>query len=339
MSDNLIPTEDQLHHFINDLEESLKYEFGKKIDCEDIILCGMGGSAISGDVVSDCYLTRSMKPITVIKSPVLPKWANERTLVVLSSYSGNTIEVLEAYRQAIDRGCIRVLITAGGLLSELAEENEEDLIKLPQRMHPRHSIGFMIGYTLALMKAAGCGDVSEYILNAIPSLKRYRTKLENKETGPAMKLARYYIDRVPVICSYSNIQSIILRWKTQFNENSKYVAFCTSIPEFKYSDLKGWIQTHNRRYALTLIVDDSKTLYDDSNVASLIMFLRQNNVDYNLVSLGGDGWADNMFRALMLGDYLSIYMAELQGIDASTVPPITRLKEKLSDFSKERNGQ
>ena len=221
----LIPTSKQLHDFIDDLEKCLKYEYTEKIDCDNIVLCGMGGSAISGNVVADYCLRTSSKQIVAIMNTTLPNWINERTLVIISSYSGNTLETLESYRQILDIGCKRVVITAGGILEKLARKNGDSLIMLPNNLHPRHSIGYMIGYIFGVIRATGCIGKQDDILGCIGSLRRYRNDLEDKENGLAMRLAREYIENIPIICSYSNIQSIFFRWKTQFNENSKYVAF------------------------------------------------------------------------------------------------------------------
>ena len=124
MSD-LIPTSKQLHDFVDDLERCLNINFDKKIDCDNIVLCGMGGSAISGNVVADCCLRASNKQIVAIMNTTLPNWISKRTLVVISSYSGNTLETLESYRQVLEIGCKRVVITAGGLLEKLARKNGE----------------------------------------------------------------------------------------------------------------------------------------------------------------------------------------------------------------------
>ena len=318
----------QLHDFIDDLEKCLKYEYNEKVDCDNIVLCGMGGSAISGNIVADYCLERSSIPIIVSMNACLPNWVNERSLVVLSSYSGNTLETLEAYKQALSAGCKRVIITSGGIMKEVAKKNGDPLILLPDNLHPRHSIGYMIGYIFGVVRS--CTDIGcqDDILDAIDSLRGYRDTLEDRN-GLAMKLAKGFVSRIPIICSYSNIQSIIFRWKTQFNENSKYVAFSATMTEFVYSDLRGWIGGHRSNYSLVVIVDNEENAKDDHYTSKLVRYLDDHGVTYRLLPLNGRTPAENMFRALMLGDYISMYMAEIQNIDPSGVPPITLLKTKL----------
>lgn len=324
----LIPTSKQLHDFIDDLERCLKYDYPENIDCDNIVLCGMGGSAISGNIVADYCTGISKIPIVVSMNTSLPNWVNGRSLVIISSYSGNTLETLEAYKQSLSLGCKRVVITAGGILERLAKKYDDPMIMLPDNLHPRHSIGYMIGYIFGVIRAAIDIDRPLDILESVESLREYRKGLEDRE-GQAMQLARYFIGHIPVICSYSNIQSIVFRWKTQFNENSKYVAFCTTMSEFVYSDLKGWVNGQRSNYSLLIIVDDDKHIDDNIYASKLIRYLKDHRVGYRLLSLGGKTPMENMFRALMLGDYLSMYMAEIQNIDPSGVPPITLLKTKL----------
>lgn len=335
MSD-LIPTSKQLHDFVDDLERCLNFNFDEKIDCDNIVLCGMGGSAISGNVVADCCLRASNKQIVAIMNTTLPNWISKRTLVVISSYSGNTLETLESYRQVLEIGCKRVVITAGGLLEKLARKNGDSLIMLPNNLHPRHSIGYMIGYIFGVIRATGCIGKPDILLDCIDSLRRYRDELEDRKNGPAMRLARQYLKKIPIICSYDGAQSIYFRWKTQFNENSKYVAFCTTALELYYSDVRWWSEGCKPNYALTVIVDKEGTKYRNVSMEKVLKYLDDNKIEYTKVVLNGDSGADNMFRALMLGDYISMYMAEIQNIDPSEVPPITLLKTKLKPLIEER---
>ena len=335
MSD-LISTSKQLHDFVDDLERCLNFNFDEKIDCDNIVLCGMGGSAISGNVVADCCLRASNKQIVAIMNTTLPNWISKRTLVVISSYSGNTLETLESYRQVLEIGCKRVVITAGGLLEKLARKNGDSLIMLPNNLHPRHSIGYMIGYIFGVIRATGCIGKPDILLDCIDSLRRYRDELEDRKNGPAMRLARQYLKKIPIICSYDGAQSIYFRWKTQFNENSKYVAFCTTALELYYSDVRWWSEGCKPNYALTVIVDKEGTKYKNVSMEKVLKYLDDNKIEYTKVVLNGDSGADNMFRALMLGDYISMYMAEIQNIDPSEVPPITLLKTKLKPLIEER---
>lgn len=326
-------TRDQLFHFTDDLEASLDYDPGVTFDCDNIILCGVGGSAVSGDFAADCCFSESVKPIRLSKYPDLPKWVGPRTLAVVSSYSGNTAETMEMYRQAKERGCIIVAVTSGGLLKNVAEGAGDKLVLLPEGMHPRHAIGFMIGYTLAVIRAAGGPDLSDRIKEFIPALRLFRDQHALPPGCLARQLAADLAGKVPVVCSDSSMRSVAFRWKTQINENSKFVAFCDSVPSFSRGSLATWCETICDNYMLILLVgtDDSmcnSTAYLEAASSTL----SESEAPVKVIRLGGESTLENMFRAIILGDYMSIYMAERRGIDAAEVRPVMQMKAKLSNL-------
>lgn len=326
-----IPTAVQLYHFVDDLDNSLGFKPEIDLDCDNIILCGFGGSAVSGDFASDCCFVESRKYIHLVKYPDLPNWVGQRSLVVVSSYSGNTAEALEIYRQAKERGCRTIAMTSGGKLGEAARSNGDYTVPLPEGMHPRHAIGYMIGYTLAVIRAAGGPDLEERIRSIIPALRRYRDEVAFGEECLAKDLAHNYIGKVPVICSDRSMQSVAFRWKTQINENSKFVAFCDSAPVFNVCSLIEWANTHRDNCILTFLVGkDDKICNGTSMMESAIRTLEGSDAIYRVIRLGGESALENMFRAIILGDYMSVYMAEERGIDPAEVRPVMQMKEKLA---------
>lgn len=326
-----IPTDVQLFRFVDDLESSLGFDPGTVFECDNIILCGVGGSAVSSDFATDCCFMDSAKPIRLVKYPDLPSWVSERTLAVISSYSGNTAETLEMYRQAKMKGCTVVAITSGGALREEATKEGDGLVMLPEGMHPRHAIGYMIGYTLAVIHAAGGPDLSERIRSFIPSLRRYRDEVVLGEEGLASEMAEEFIGSVPVICSDSSMRSVAFRWKTQINENSKYVAFCDSEPTLSTNDLRAWSGSCHDECVLTFLVGcDDRMCVGTETMESAIGELRESGVRLRVVRLGGLSTLENMFRAIILGDYISVDMAGLRGIDPAEVRPVMQMKEKLA---------
>ncbi len=319
-------TLEQLYGFVDDLESSLDFDPGRIFDCDNILLCGVGGSAVSGDFAADCCYSDSRIPIILMKYPDLPNWVGKRTLAVVSSYSGNTAETLEMYRQAASRGCTIVAITSGGVLRALAMEDGHMICLLPSDMHPRHAIGYMIGYTLAVIRAAGGPDVSSHIRSFIPALRRYRDEVAIPDGCMARQLAREYEGKVPVICSEACMQSVAFRWKTQINENSKFVAFCESIPVF-CNQLTSWTIGGHDNYLLTMLVE---TKGCSAGMHEALSMLEGSGIRYRIVPLDGESMLENMFRAIILGDYMSIYMAEGRGIDPAEVPPVMQMKHKLA---------
>jgi len=329
----MMPTAKQLFHFTDDLEASLRYNLNCTFDCESILLCGMGGSAISSDVVAECCFIDSKKPIHVLKYPCLPAWVGPSTLTVISSYSGKTSETLEMYHQALAKNCQVIIITSGGALRQEAIQHSNRLIILPEGMHPRHAIGYMIGYTAAIVRAAGGPDMTEQIESFIPALRDYRDAISKKKSGgQAWDLAQAYRDNIPIICSDNSMRAVVLRWKTQLNENSKKVAFCAVIPELNHCGLKAYLSREHPKYLPTIIenTNDRMCRYAQT-IVDTERAMTKNNIRFERVTLGGQSSIENMMRAIILGDYTSMFLAEIRGIDPSDVPAVTQLKVKLGE--------
>lgn len=322
-----LSVDEQLFHFVDDLEASLDYDPGEHFDCDSILLCGVGGSAVSGDFAADCCITESSKYLCLMKYPEVPGWVGTRTLAVVSSYSGNTAETLHMYEQVKARGCRVVALTSGGRLRELASEGGDVLIPLPVDMHPRHAIGYMIGYTLAVIRSAGGPDLSGRIRSFIPALRAYRDEHAIPDGSTAHQLADAYEGKVPVICSDVRMQSVAFRWKTQVNENSKFVAFCESVPPFDGAGHVPWESTERDDYLLTVLLGAGD---EESPLESMAEGLVASGSPVRIVRLGGSSPLESMFRAIILGDYMSLYMAERRGIDPAEVRPVMQLKAKLA---------
>lgn len=319
-----VPTRVQLRMFVDDLESSLSFDPGFTVDCDDIILCGVGGSAVSGDFAADCCFDDSLVHIRLVKYPDLPNWVGPRTMAVVSSYSGNTAETLEMYRQAKARGCTVVAVTSGGALMDRATAAGDRILSLPKGLHPRHAIGHMIGYTLAVIRAAGGPDLTNSIRSFIPSLRGYRDSVSAPD-GLARPLASALEGKVPVICSDRGMRSVAFRWKTQINENSKYVAFCEHVPEMTEM-IRAWSTTRRGNYVLVALRDMSS---EGSAMGDLLEAMRGSGAEAIEVRLEGSTRLENMFRGIILGDYVSVIMADDRGIDAAEVRPVMQMKEKL----------
>ena len=307
---------EQLHGFPDNLRDAIEW-VPPKTECESILLCGMGGSAISGSIASEIYMRKTKIPLVTVKTYHIPAWANENTLAIVSSYSGNTLETLKMYEAAKKAGCKIIAITSGGKLKERCDRDGYLVKTLPCNMQPRHSIGFMIGYTMALLDSCGCTCPTKDKRRVLESLVSYRDYLESAD-GTAMvdKLADELQDTIPAVVSNAYMQSIAVRWKTQVNENSKFVAFCGSFSEFDCEAIGKWIARGNDNLTLVTIGKFNDPLELEANHIS--------------IDSGCEDPVENALHALMLGDYLSMRMADKRGVNAESVAPIKSLKDKLS---------
>ncbi len=302
---------EQLHGFPDDLEEALRWK-PDAIDCDAILLCGMGGSAISGEIAADLYTERSCIPLVTVKNFCIPPWANERTAAVISSYSGNTLETLCMYEAARKAGCHIIAMTSGGRLRDICEKDGVPVRTLPDDMQPRHSIGYMIGYTMRLLESCGCVCCTDRMDEVVNSLKEFRDYLESTE---GMEKVDDIVDRlyghVPAIVTDRMMQSVAFRWKTQINENSKFVAFCESSSEFDYE------KYCKRSDNLTIVALGPFDVPDGPRLVK--------------IDEGREDPVENALCLLMVGDYVSVRMAEKRGVDPGSVKPVKRMKEKLTE--------
>ena len=301
---------EQLHGFPDNLEEALKWK-PDAMDCDAILLCGMGGSAISGAIVADLYTERSRIPLVTVNDFCIPSWANERTTAIISSYSGNTLETLCMYEAARKAGCRIVAMTSGGRLKEICEKDGVPVRTLPDDMQPRHSIGYMIGYTMRLLESYGCVCCTDRMDEVVGSLKEFRDRLESAEGRERIDgIVERLCGHVPVIVTDRRMQSVAFRWKTQINENSKFVAFCESSSEFDYGKYSK--QSGN----LAVVALGPSDVPDGPRLIK--------------IDEGREDLAENALCLLMVGDYVSVRMAEKRGVDPESVKPVKRMKEKLT---------
>lgn len=325
--------EEQLANFVEDLEQSIQYQVKSNIFCKNVLLCGMGGSGFSGMFVSDYCFEDSKIPIKTNGNPYLPKWVSDDTLLVISSYSGNTVEVLQMFLDGIEKGCRIITMCSGGKLKKLADEYEVECILLPEDMQPRHAIGFMIGYTLAIMDKVGAVNDLEDVRGCIVGLKAYRDSLSDyKSDNEAKRIVKMIEGCVPMICIDPSLISIGFRWKTQINENSKRVAFKHVTKDSIVRIVDAWGDSHRREFALVSMLG-----YDDGFVDSNRMIIVKDGCIDNSIPFMGcfihcDSMVEGMLKYLILGDYMSLYLAKKSEVEPTAVPSITDLKNRMKQM-------
>ena len=209
----------------------------------------------------------------------------------------------------------------------MAEADGFKVFELPKGMQPRHAIGHMIGYTLRIIEAAGGPSIHSRIEGIVDSLRSYRDGIVI--AGEADRLASRLMGRVPVVCADGAMQSVAFRWKTQINENSKFVAFCEQSPGWILGGPRSW----GEKDGLTLVIlsaSDEVLCHGADSLNRLAERARSEGADVELIDLGGASTLENMFRGIILGDYVSMRMAEMRGIDPAEVRPVMQMKAKLA---------
>lgn len=313
-------------------EASLQTE-GKVFD--HVVVTGLGGSAIGGDLLRTLLADEIRVPILVNRNYMLPEFVSERTLVIASSYSGNTEETLAAYDDATNRDATVVAVTTGGKLAEKAKGNGHDVIYVPSGLPPRAATGYMFIPTVALLERFGLIESkSEEVKNTVALMKELREQYRLEEDDNlAKELALWLHERMAIIYGAGDIgQTLAFRWQSQINENAKVLAHGHTFPELNHNELMGW-ELVGKDLNLGVVflrgvgeIDRiSKRMDITGELIGQMVEVRE------IEASGSDTW-QKTFSLMYLGDYLSCYLALLNGVDPTSIDSINYLKDQLAQF-------
>lgn len=307
----------------------------EKADC--ILAAGMGGSAIGSDLIRVFGKDEFAIPFHVHRGYDLPAFVNRNTLVVVSSYSGNTEETLAGYRQAQDREAKILTITTGGRLAKQAESQGVPAIIIPPGYMPRAAVGYSFFPLLTAMERLGYlsnkdTEVEEAINTVTEGVRQMHPNVPESD-NPAKKLAQTLAGKLPVIYGSEGWSGIVAaRWKGQFNENSKHVAYYNVLPELNHNELEGWKQPLDVIKHVHLIVlrdkDDSDRINKRIEVTEELM--RPFVGGITDVWSRGEGKLARLFSLLQVGDFVSLYLAILNRVNPTAMYNINYLKGQMT---------
>ena len=304
-------------------------------DVDSVLVLGMGGSAIGGDLVAGIAGGRLRVPLVVHRDYELPAWAGNRTLVVAASHSGETVETLRAAGEARDKGLPLVVISTGGELARRAQEDGTPLLKYEAPGQPRAAIGFGVGLLHELLVGAGLltdpdppGPVVE-MLDSI--LERNAPGIET-DANPAKELAWALFGRFPVVYGAGSMAPVAHRWKTQLNENAKSWAAFEPMPEANHNAIEG--STNPRELSDAPYVIQVRDRDEPTEIAARYRVVEEllgeratNRFAY--WSEGPSRFA-RVMGAVAFGDLVSVYLAILYQTDPTPVTLLAMLKERLA---------
>jgi glucose/mannose-6-phosphate isomerase len=299
----------------------------------NVVVCGIGGSAIAGDVITDLLTPTCRCPIITARNVVMPGFADADTLALVISYSGNTAESLNLYEDAMRRGCRMVAITSGGELERLAVKNSQPLLKVPGGNQPRASLGYLLGASAIVLQKAGLCRPHSDLLAAAPGLREYMKGLALEvpmAQNQAKKIAFALREGVAAIYSPRNVRSIALRWQNQINENSKAVAFSGEIPEMNHNQIVGWLEGGKGCSCRPVFLLPAYLHPTVSRMVEVtLQMFNERGLDPVMVRLPGESMMDNVLQGIALGDMVSYYLAVLKGVDPAPVAVIKEFKERI----------
>jgi glucose/mannose-6-phosphate isomerase len=310
-------------------------EINIKVDeINNIIISGLGGSAIAGDLIKNFLKDELRIPVLVNRNYNLPKFADKNTLVICSSYSGNTEETLSACKEALQKGCKIVCISTGGELEKIALEFNLPFVKLQEGFQPRFALGLSFTTLLKLLEKMNLISNQEENIKQLISLWKRKGEEYSSEQNIALQIATSLIGFIPIIYSVSDFNnSVGMRFKAQLNENSKLHAFHNELPEMNHNEIIGW-ESHKQKNIHTKVI----YLYDDEIHPQIkkrfeIMSEMIKSTDVEIITLQSseENFKMRLMDLIYLTDWISYYLAVLRQFDPSEIDFIHTLKNKLSE--------
>jgi glucose/mannose-6-phosphate isomerase len=289
-----------------------------------LLVCGMGGSAIGGDLAAAALGERCTRPMVTVRGYELPAWATPEWTVLCCSYSGDTEETLACLEAAAALGARRLVATTGGELAAAARAGEVPVIGLPAALQPRAAVAYMFAVAAEAAAVAGIAPrIHTEIDAAAARLEQARDRLEERSA----ELAKQLGGATPVIYGCDLTAPVAYRWKTQINENAKLPAFSATLPEADHNELAGWAGAAG--FSAVFLEDAGQHPRERQRIELTAGLLAETAVSVERVQTQGESRAERLLGAVILGDLLSLQLAAARGIDPSPVEAIERLKREL----------
>jgi len=323
---------DYINDFSNHLREAIEIANNTTLtpytkEIRNILICGLGGSGIGGTIVSDIISLKVNIPIAATKDYSIPNFVNEHTLVIANSYSGNTEETLYALEKCQARGAEIAVITSGGKLKTIAEENKYNKIIIPGNQPPRAMFGYAFTELFFMLNHYGIIDDSfkADFDKAICLIDTEKADIQKQ----AMDLAKKMYKQTPVIYVAKGFEGVAVRFRQQLNENSKMLAWHNVVPEMNHNELLGWRTNVD---GLSVVYFRNKCDYDRNQIRMDINKKVISKFTSNITEIWskGDSLIENSLYHISLGDWVSWYLSEMNNVDAIEIDVIDFLKGELA---------
>jgi len=316
---------------------------------ENIVICAMGGSALPGSLLLDIGVKFSL-PLFVHRAYGLPKAANEKSLILCISFSGNTEETLSAYQEAIEKNYNTIAVCTGGKLEQMAKEKNLPVAVVPNDcLQPRFGTGYLVAAVLKILN--NCGIINEPS-TALLTMAQAMQPQKYEEQGKA--LAQKLIDQIPIVYSSSQYRSLARIWKIKFNENSKIMAFWNYFPELNHNEMVGYTiqksnipegkfgkltsygagknQNENSKFKNfhVIILQDKN---DDPRIIKRMELttdlIKESGAEVDFVEIDGKTKMEKVFNCLLLGDWVSYHLSLAYGQNPVPVEIVEKFKKQL----------
>ncbi len=298
---------------------------------QNMVVAGVGGSAIGGDLFRTYMARVSTCPVHVVRGYRLPQWVTPHTLVVAVSCSGGTQETLAMFHEARERGIPLVAVTRGGKLAQAAQESGIPIIRIQGTAPPRTTLGATLAVLLALAQVLELVSPGEDPLEEAQALLSSMAQELHPSGGggKALELAQKIQGSIPLIYAGGPLlESVATRWKGQINENSKTPAFTNTFPELGHNEIVGW-EGDMSPFHVILLRDRDETRLQERTISAAMELLRARCKGMEEVVSQGEGLLTRLLSLVYLGDWVSYYLAILKGVDPTPIPLIDELKKRI----------
>ena len=319
--------------FTKQLQEALNIAnsavLTKKNNIQNIVVTGLGGSGIGGTILSELIQGECPVPVIVNKDYFLPEFVSPNSLVIISSYSGNTEETISAMQQAIAKKAQIVCVTSGGKIQEMAKEHGYDTIVIPGGNPPRSCIGYSLVQLLKIVQFNDLvkTDLLKQVSDSITLLDNEKSAIQSEATAVAKTL----FQKLPVLYSLGSCEGTVVRFRQQINENSKMLCWHHTLPEMNHNELVGWVEKNDNLAIVTF-----RTKFDYERTVKRYEVCKPLFEKYSAsvtdIIAKGNSKTEQFFYLINIGDWISCYIADLKNIDPVEVNVITNLKNELAKF-------
>ncbi len=297
-----------------------------------IFICGMGGSAIAGDVFKSLYEEKT--PIFVIKDYEIPDFVDENTLGIVCSYSGNTAETVSCFKDLRLKGAQIAMITSGGILKHFSQQ-EGYLVKfIPDNYQPRAAIGSMFFSLLKILEELSLIENEDITVKLMLLNIKQKLQLINKDIpekkNMAKIIAKMLYKKIPVIYSSNpKLYPLAYRFKCQLNENAKNHAFCNTFSEMNHNEIEGWENQFSQELIPIFITDYEEDEKYKKRLETLKKKFREENIQFLEIRTEGKTILGKVFSTIHYCDMISYYLAILNRVNPSSIKFINYLKENI----------
>jgi glucose/mannose-6-phosphate isomerase len=295
----------------------------------NVLVTGLGGSGIGGTIAAEVVASSCKVPILVNKDYFLPEFVNANTLVVVSSYSGNTEETVEAMEIALRKGAKTVCVTSGGKIADMARQHGLDLVIIPGGMPPRSCLGYSLTQLFYVLH--GMGLISDSFKS---ELKASISRMENERSeiqNEAMELTEFLYNRIPVIYAADGYNGVATRFRQQINENSKMLCWHHILPEMNHNELVGWADQHPE-CAVLMLRNETDYYRTKARMDITLEVISTKTPHTRELWSKGESQLERSMYLIHLTDWVSCYIADKKNIDAVEVNIINHLKGSLANI-------